>query len=411
MKIFYSWQSDTDDRVNRQLIREAAEQAITQLIKEQEFSEAERPELDQDTKGVLGAPSIADTIFAKIREASIFLADVTLTGETPLGKKSINSNVAVELGYAIGCQGDEILVKVMNTFFGEADGLPFDLQHRRWPLQYLLAPDCTKRERRECKEKLVGQLQMIFAEYLRRGEVVEYKEHQRIISPISPAAYWHKGDDVLMSPSSRHASSKILVPSGTMMYLRIWPDREIQRPSIEVIQDFQKLKLSPLGASGLGGWSFARNKFGTLLISTDQARENILAATQVLTNGEVWGVNPFLFRDRDPRFDRHFPGISFENAIRESLCSYIEAARGCLGYGEKIFIQAGISDAEDVMMFTGNHTRVGPIYDDHVVIDTFVEDASDVALNQALLQIYEGVFEALGASRPEGFNNFPPPSE
>jgi hypothetical protein len=82
MKVFYSWQSDTPAKVGRTFIREALEAAIAGL----ELEDAERPEIDRDTKGVLGSPVIADTIFRKIREARVVVADVTLTGHTPDGK-------------------------------------------------------------------------------------------------------------------------------------------------------------------------------------------------------------------------------------------------------------------------------------------------------------------------------------
>jgi hypothetical protein len=63
MKVFYSWQSDTESKVNRAFIREAPEAAIAVL----ELEDAERSKIDQDAKGVLGSPVIADTIFQKIR--------------------------------------------------------------------------------------------------------------------------------------------------------------------------------------------------------------------------------------------------------------------------------------------------------------------------------------------------------
>src|SRR5215469_11748515 len=114
MKVFYSWQSDSSAKVGRTFIREALEAAIAGL----ELEDARRPEIDQDTKGVLGSPVIADTIFQKIREAKVVVADVTLTGHTPDGKSLCNSNVAIELGYALGIHGDAILLKVMNSHYG-----------------------------------------------------------------------------------------------------------------------------------------------------------------------------------------------------------------------------------------------------------------------------------------------------
>src|SRR5579859_5811623 len=102
MKIFYSWQSDTPKEVGKEFVRQALDAAVSGL----EINESERPVVDQDTAGVLGSPIIAETIFRKIRESSVIVVDVTLTGKTASNKPLINSNVAIELGYAIGVHGE-----------------------------------------------------------------------------------------------------------------------------------------------------------------------------------------------------------------------------------------------------------------------------------------------------------------
>jgi hypothetical protein len=165
LTIFYSWQSDTDARSNRSLIREALKSAIADL----DLLDADRPEIDQDTRGVLGAPVIADTIFEKIRGASVFVGDLTLTGSTAAGKRLCNSNVAIELGYAIGVHGDDILLNIMNTHYGPPEQLPFDLAHRRWPVRYSLAQDAPATDRAAVKDELVEDLKPILESYVRRG--------------------------------------------------------------------------------------------------------------------------------------------------------------------------------------------------------------------------------------------------
>ncbi len=164
-KIFYSWQSDTPARIGRAFIRAALEGAIADL----DIDRASRPEVDQDTQGVLGSPVIADTVFAKIRSARIVVADVTLTGTTPEGKGVTNSNVAVELGYALGTSGDEVLLKIMNDYYGGPEQLPFDLAHRRWPTRFTLAPDASKKECEIQLKSLTSKLRGIFAAYARAG--------------------------------------------------------------------------------------------------------------------------------------------------------------------------------------------------------------------------------------------------
>ena len=110
--------------------------------------------LDHDTAGIPGTPDIANTIFGKIRDAGVFVADLTLSSEAESGKRSPNPNVLIELGYAFSAISDSKVVSVMNTAFGEASQLPFDLSHKRWPVQYSLsATDIENTAKREDAKK------------------------------------------------------------------------------------------------------------------------------------------------------------------------------------------------------------------------------------------------------------------
>ena len=88
--VFYSWQSDTPNNVNRGFIRDALDKAIKKVNKTLEVEDADREDklkLDQDTAGVPGMPEIANTIFRKIEKCSIFIPDLTFVGNTEIGKK------------------------------------------------------------------------------------------------------------------------------------------------------------------------------------------------------------------------------------------------------------------------------------------------------------------------------------
>jgi len=134
--IFYSWQSDSPSTTNRFFLRDCIKDAIKKLNGDELLDEAVR--IDHDTAGTPGTPDIANTIFRKIAEASAFLADLTLCSESSTGKKSPNPNVLIELGYAFSEIGDSRVISIMNTFYGEPGKLPFDLAHKRWPIQYKL---------------------------------------------------------------------------------------------------------------------------------------------------------------------------------------------------------------------------------------------------------------------------------
>ena len=73
-KIFYSWQSDLPKKQTRNFIRECIDEAID-LAEESETIEAER---DEATKDTTGSPNIVTTLFSKIDECDLFIADISL---------------------------------------------------------------------------------------------------------------------------------------------------------------------------------------------------------------------------------------------------------------------------------------------------------------------------------------------
>jgi hypothetical protein len=96
--------------------------------------------LDQDARGVPGAPEISTTILRKIEDCSIFVADVTPIGLLINGKATPNPNVLFELGYAWHKLGESRVILVLNKAFGAPEDLPFDISKRSLVL-YDRAPD------------------------------------------------------------------------------------------------------------------------------------------------------------------------------------------------------------------------------------------------------------------------------
>ena len=69
--IFYSWQSDLPNSTTRGLIQSSIEQAVRYT------SHTTEVVADRDTQGVFGSPDIVETIFSKINDCDIFIADVS----------------------------------------------------------------------------------------------------------------------------------------------------------------------------------------------------------------------------------------------------------------------------------------------------------------------------------------------
>jgi hypothetical protein len=170
LTVFYSWQNDTPSALNRNFIEKALVEALQRLHSDATLEEALRDttvELDKDTKGVAGSPPIVDTILQKVRECAVFVADLTFVGQSkeplidPVGKSRQfpNPNVLIEYGYALRCHSHDRLVGIMNTAYGEpdAESLPFDLRHLRWPITYHL-PNRSASNKDDQFEKLVAIL-------------------------------------------------------------------------------------------------------------------------------------------------------------------------------------------------------------------------------------------------------------
>lgn len=171
-KVFYSWQSDLPGKTNRYFIEKCINEAVNNCNSVIDGIEIVA---DRDTKGVTGSPNISQTVFSKIDECDLFIADVSIVNAystleaaatvidsvTETNKKqeanqkkqkvkyTPNPNVLIELGYAVKCLGWERVICFINTDYGDISKLPFDLEHQR-VTPYSLA----KEEKEIVKKKL-----------------------------------------------------------------------------------------------------------------------------------------------------------------------------------------------------------------------------------------------------------------
>jgi len=130
--VFYSWQSDLPYDVGREPIQLALIAAIGLVADDATL--IVRPELDFDTEGLPGSPSVVSAILRKIDESTVFVGDVTPTFKRfteGAERISPNPNVLLELGYALKRLGRERILLVLNSAYGSPEQLPFDLRGDR----------------------------------------------------------------------------------------------------------------------------------------------------------------------------------------------------------------------------------------------------------------------------------------
>lgn len=161
MTVFYSWQSDLPNSINRGFIEDALERAVKNIRNDDSISI--EPVLDRDTAGIPGSPDIAATIFSKIDHASVFVGDVSFINTSSDGRRTPNPNVAMELGYALKSLGSERVIAVFNEATGKIENLPFDLKMRR--VETYRLPEGTSEkseERKKLSAKFETALRYIF---------------------------------------------------------------------------------------------------------------------------------------------------------------------------------------------------------------------------------------------------------
>lgn len=207
-KIFYSWQSWLSPASNRVLIHEALEAACEDCAAH--LSQAQRPELDHDTRGVPGTPDIARTIFEKIDSCDAFVADISLIrfGDGEDGRATPNPNVLIELGYAIGTLTWDRILLVMNTHFGPPEALPFDLKTRQ-AIGYQLDPGATAgamlHEQKRLQADLKRRLVEILGSTVQRAKAEVVRNLQLVKSEAAGMAERARELNIMISarPSSR----------------------------------------------------------------------------------------------------------------------------------------------------------------------------------------------------------------
>jgi hypothetical protein len=157
--VFYAWQSDRPNNVNRGFIERALEDAVKHFNANSKDAQIT---IDQDTQGVSGMPPVSQTILEKIADCDIFLPDLTFVARFEEGDKkgqlTPNPNVLIEFGHALSKKGHGFLMPVMNTAFGGPAGLPFDMGHLRNPILYRADPADNDEKRRTERNRLSREL-------------------------------------------------------------------------------------------------------------------------------------------------------------------------------------------------------------------------------------------------------------
>jgi hypothetical protein len=408
MKVFWSWQSDTPGNTGRHFVKKALEIAIRELKEEIEVDEPNRElHLDHDRKGVPGSPDLVNTILEKIRTTSIFIADVTPVGQTANGKTLINSNVAIELGYALANIGDRGLLMVLNGHYGSRDSLPFDLKQKAGPIIFSLKPDASKAEGLKEQQSLSGQFKVAIRECvaaLKKKTKSSMSEHDEIKSTSNSAVYFNN-DEVLTERTYENKLLQVAYRSFPLLYLRLIPGLAVSPLMRAEIKDIiYGIKICPLRKNVGSGASWETNRFGGLTFSYEERTDgnNYFTSSQVFTNREIWGIDATLLSN-----GKYIPSKAFENLYESAVHHYLEVAKNLLNLTTPLIIEAGATGVKNFTMAMPYDQYWGPIYDNEIKLRRKLESFNGAEVEALLLAIFEKFFDATGERRPEKHRGFP----
>jgi hypothetical protein len=424
MKVFWSWQSDTPGKIGRHLIRDALREAIAELKQPQEIEEPtlretrEELHLDHDIQGETGTPDLAATILRKIDEAAVFIADVTLVGQlTPpndeTNKKLINSNVAIELGYALHALTDKRILLVFNTAYGTHEELPFDLRHKGGAIVFNLSETATRPQAETAKRILKAAFIARLEPYL--AEVSRASEPALIETPStdSKAMYFDRHEPLAYIGVSGEDEIQYRFETQRLCYLRIIPTARLSTP-IALARLEQLSTRAPLLHNARSLLS-DRNRYGAIVYdpaNNPRSGPGLLAgSTQLFENGEVWCITTRLIASRPESFAPDtlrlpfIPSMQFERRYIATLELLTELMTQ-LGVSSPWTVEAGIVEAAGLYITLSDGQR-GPIRKGEVVHRGLIKDKSAAEVTAFLLKFFEMVFDATGYPRPQRLNGFP----
>jgi hypothetical protein len=408
MKVFWSWQSDTPGKIGRHFVREALEAAIKALNEEVEVEEPEREiHLDHDRKGVSGSPDLASTILEKIKATSIFVADVTPVGTTLDRKALINSNVAIELGFALAHVGDQFILMVLNNHYGNRETLPFDLKHKAGPIIFSLQPEASNQEIKSEQSSLSGKLKTAIRdclEALNRKSNKETSKHIETECVGNSAKYFDYGE-ALAERKYSGGVLRVAYDSGPLLYLRVIPGSQVKPLKRNEAKDIAfGIKIEPLNNKVGKGASWDLNSYGAITFTYPDFSENgkVFTTSQIFLNREIWGLDTVLLHG-----SKSIPIRYVEEVFEYALRHYLYVAEHLLQLRPPIVVEAGAAEVRGSRMILDNNYFRQLVHDNEIKSRHVLNNFEKQTVDAILLAIFEDFFDAAGEKRPVNFRGFP----
>lgn len=407
MRIFWSWQNDYAPKVNRHFIRGTLAEAIERAGEELGLEDADRPELDHDTKNAAGMVEITPTIFRKISTSAIFVADLTPVAATSDGKALPNPNVLIELGWALKELGEGRIIPILNTASGyKPDDLPFDIRHRR-ALTYELAEGADKQAQGKVRQRLVADLAGALTTNLRQYEEERAAASEIVSVPAKEddSSVWATATDKLAYQDSMRGETQVSFPAVPRGYLRIIPagwkkgvpsvTDIAQRPADETVRPVAQ-------GSSSGDFGPCEEGYVQLWFTGEDAngvRESRNVAMWFDETGEYWVVHgtviaPWKYQKSALMVERLMVG--WEQALRTGM-----KALDSLGAYPARRVEAGLVGIRGIMWPADFLAYSSPARKDRTVLQQQHRDWTGDAQLAFLTDIYNAIRDNFALPRAE----------
>lgn len=447
-KVFYAWQNDRPNNLCRGLIRHALDQAKDQLNDELEIEDAVREvEIDQDTQGVAGSPSIAETILEKIRNCDAFVPDLTFipTGEGM--RATPNPNVLIEYGYALHALSDQRIIGVFNGAFGAPSDLPFDLRHKRWPIRYEAANDGPSEDarahRRDAREELANKLADAIRDIIRtfaQGEeaapVPAPEPAAAITDELPPAEApaadatepapfvqaptapptiteqypWDGGFVGIRDHSAPGASGyQVHLLKGPTIFLRLKSGTAGKKFSHVQTMQIVRDALQPMASQRSSGWSHARNRHGAAVFTFRANDPGTAFTASLLTRGgELHGIDRYHLQVdhfNDDAGEPYIPTGAVEEILIDALANFLDVAQNQAQLATPLEVVAGLEGVEGYRLavnpkYFAFEQFVGHIFDS-TIGETFSIQDYNCDPFDVLQPLFKKIYDCAGYERPD----------
>ena len=426
IKLFWSWQSESPVRIGRIFIRDALKEAIDQLKLSADIEEPERDttKIDHDPGRASGGTGLVRDILNRIDAAGVFVADVTSASKIgsgvdiqpeSAGNKLINSNVALELGYALRALGEQKLILLFNSHYGWQEDLPFDVRNLADAIAFTLAPNAGRPEIELERKKLTARL----VSAIERGvQEPEPSAEQSGATPatFNKAAYFQGGEVLAQSVDSNGRGASYSYSTDTFCYLRMMPLPKLERALAlstlsEVVHRAPLLSRQPGGAlSGTNAYGAIGFEIGS---QPGRGRGKLAASTQLFASGEIWSLSAALIaheRGERPAWIKlpFLASVVFERVYYDQLRALVAFAQEYLSLGPPWQIECGLTGILGLNVGLSPDDIRGPVRKADVSLRRTLKSEDEAAMDKLLLEFFALLHEAMGSVRPTALHGFPP---